>query len=553
MFINNNKFHASSADAGSGFFSGTSFKVCLLALLSLLMSSAASAQTLAREQILRAGNGSEPATLDPHKAEGVSDANIQRDLYEGLTSVSPQGAVIPGAAERWEISPDGLEYIFHLRESARWSNGDPVTAEDFVFALRRSADPATGSNYSQILTPILNADAVTAGKLKPQSLGVEAVDALTLLIRLKSPTPYFLGLLSHSTTYPIHRASFAKHGAGFARAGKLISNGAYQLSEWVVQSQVTLTRNPYYWNNAATTINKVIYYPTEDINSELKRYRAGELDYTYEIPLVQAKWVRQRFGKELRIATYAGTYYYGFNLTRPPFKDNPKLREALSLAVDRDVIVDKVMNGLALPAYGWVPPGISNYTPQKPEWASWSREKRIAEARRLYAEAGYSAESPAELEIRYNTHDDHKRIAVVIAAMWKQYLGVRATLINEEFKVYLNNRNLKRVTQAFRAAWIADYDDASAFTDILHSSHGQNDSGYNDAGYDALLAQAAAEPNLVRRRELLEQAEQRVLADWPIMPIYYYVSKHLVKPHVAGWQDNILDYHYSKDLRILAH
>lgn len=519
----------------------------------LLAADAAAAPALAREQVLRAGNGPEPATLDPHKSEGVSDANILRDLYEGLTSVSPTGAVIPGAAERWDISADGLEYVFHLRDAARWSNGDALTAEDFVFGLRRSADPRTASNYSQILTPILNADAVTSGHQPPETLGVDALDTHTLRIRLKAPTPYFLGLLSHSTTYPIHRASYERYGAGFARPGRLVSNGAYQLAEWVVQSQVTLRRNPHYWNNAATSIDTVIFVPTEDLNSELKRYRAGELDVTYEIPLVQAPWIREHFGRQLRVATYAGTYYYGYNLTRPPFKGSPALRRALALVVDRDVIVNKVLKGVAKPAYGWVPPGVWNYTPQQPEWATWSRERRLAEARRLYAQAGFTAEHPAEVEIRYNTNEDHKRIATVIAAMWKQTLGVRTSLVNEEFKVFLNNRNLKRVTQAFRASWIADYDDASAFLDILHSTHGQNDSGYKNPVYDALLAQAAHEPDLARRRELLQQAERVALDDDPLLPIYYYVSKHLVKPWVDGWQDNILDYHYSKDLRILEH
>lgn len=525
----------------------------LLALLLLLPMAAAAAPALAREQVLRAGNGPEPATLDPHKAEGVSEANILRDLYEGLTSVSPTGEVIPGAAQRWDVSRDGLSYTFHLRPAARWSNGDPVTAQDFVAGLQRAAAPATGSTYSQILTPILNADEVTAGKLPPEQLGVQALDDLTLRIRLKGPAPYLLGLLGHSTTYPVHRPSLAQHGAAFARAGKLVSNGAYRLSEWVVQSQVTLLRNPHYWNNAATVIDKVVYYPIEDVNSELKRYRANELDVTYEIPLVQARWIRENLGKELRIATYAGTYYYGFNLTQPPFRNNPALRKALALAVDRDVIVNKVMHGIAKPAWGWVPPGIWNYTPQQPEWAGWTRERRLQEARRLYAEAGYGPGRPAEIEIRYNTHDDHKRIAIVVAAMWKQALGVRTQLVNEEFKVFLNNRNLKRVTRVFRASWIADYDDASAYADILHSTHGQNDSGYSSPEYDALLARIAQEADPAKRRELLQQAERMALEDGPLMPIYYYVSKHLVKPWVDGWHDNILDYHYSKDLRVLAH
>ena len=504
--------------------------------------------TAQAESVLRQGNGNEPETLDPHKSEGVSSANILRDLFEGLCSLSPKGEVIPGAARGWEVAQGGRLYTFYLRPSARWSNGDAVTAEDFVFALRRSADPATGSAYSQMLSPIENADAVVAGKLPPSALGVYAVDAHTLRIRLKAATPYFLGLLTHATTFPLHRSSVAQHGSQFARAGKLVSNGAYQLAEWVVQSQVTLTRNAHYWNNAATRIDRVVYVPTEDINAEIKRYRAGELDTTYEIPLVQAPWIREQFGSELRIATYIGSYFYGFNLTRPPFKDNPKLRRALSLVVDREVIVGKVMNGVAAPAYGWVPPGTWNYTPQKPDWAEWPMAQRIALAQQLYAEAGYSAEQPFEVEIRYNTHDDHKRIAIVIAAMWKQALGVRTRLINEEFKVFLNNRKLRKDTQAFRMAWIGDFDDASSFADILHSTHGQNDTGYANPAYNALVAKAALEPDLAARRALLEQAERQMLDDVPLMPIYFYVSKHLVKPQVKGWEDNLLDYHYSKDL-----
>jgi oligopeptide transport system substrate-binding protein len=494
----------------------------------------------AAHNVLRAGNGPEPETLDPHRSEGVSASNILRDLYEGLCNVAPDGRIVPGAASHWEIAPDGRRYVFHLRKEGRWSNGDPLTAEDFVAGLRRSVDPATGSSYSQMLAPILHAPDILTGRRPVEDLGVEALDAHRLQIRLTAPAPYLLGLLTHATTFPIHRASLAQHGAGFARPGRLIGNGAYRLHDWVVQSQVTLRRNPHYWNDASTRIDEVVYVPTENQSSELKRYRAGELDYTYEIPLVQAPWIRRQFGDELRIAAYSGTYFYGFNVTRPPFRDNPALRHAL-------------MHGAALPAWSWVPPGTWNYEPQRPDWADWPAARRLAEARRLYAAAGYSADRPLEVELRYNTHDDHKRIAIVIAAMWKQHLGVRTRLVNEEFKVFLNNRKLRAITEIFRASWIADFDDATSFAEILHSRHGQNDQGYANSGYDGLLARAAVEADLVRRRSLLEQAERLMLADAPLIPIYFYVSKHLVKPWVQGWQDNLLDYHYSKDLWLLPH
>jgi oligopeptide transport system substrate-binding protein len=501
---------------------------------------------------LRIGNGNEPETLDPQRVEGVSASNIARDLYEGLTALSSHGEVVAGAAERVDVSVDGLEYRFHLRSQARWSNGDPLGAEDFVAGLRRSVDPATASAYAQMLAPIEAATEVIAGARPPTQLGVQALDARTVLIRLRAPTPYFLGLLSHPSTFPIHRPSLQRWGRDFARPGRLISNGAYRLESWTPQSSIRLKRNRYYWNDAQTTIDTVVYQPSEDSNAELKRYRADELDVTYEIPLQQAPWLRQHYGRDLHVAGYLGTYFYGFNCSRPPFKDNPKLRRALSLAVDRQVIVDKVMNGLALPAYSLLPPGLSGYVPQRPDWADWSRERRLAEARRLYAEAGYSAQRPLEAELRYNTHEDHRRIATVVAAMWKQWLGVRTRLLNEEFKVFIQNRNLRKITQLFRAVWIADYDDPTAFTDILHSSHGQNDMAYSNPDYDSLLSLAAAEADSERRRQHLAQAEQLLLRDQPLLPIYTYTSKHLVKPWVQGWQDNPLDIHYSKDLRIVG-
>lgn len=527
--------------------------VCALWLVSGLAFAIPPALAPPDQQVLNHGNGAEPNSLDPHRAEGVSTSNIVRDLYEGLTAISPKGEVVPAAAASWTISADGRRYSFTLRERLRWSDGSPLVAADFVAGLQRSIAPATGNTYAQMLGAIDQADAVLKGLQPPSALGVAAPDAQTVIITLTAPTPYLLGLLSHPSSFPIHGPSLSRWGKDFARPGKLVSNGAYTLRDWVVQSHVTLQRNPQYWDNAHTVIEQVVYHPSEDINAELKRYAADEFDTTYEIPLVQAKALQQRYGSELRIAPYFGSYYYGFNLSKPPFKDNPKLRQALSMALDREVIVGKVMNGVALPAYSYVPPGIWNYTPQTPAWATWPRAKKLAEARRLYAEAGYSEANPLTVELRYNTHDDHKRIALVAAAMWKQWLGVKTRLINEEFKVFLQNRKQHLVTQLFRSAWISDYDDATSFLDLQTSSHGRNDSVYRNPAYDALLTQAAATADIAARRALLEQAERMVLTDLPVLPVYTYVSKHLVKPWVAGWQDNAYDYHYSKDLSVLAH
>ncbi len=512
---------------------------------------------LAEKQILRKGNGSQPQTLDPHKAEGVPSSNILRDLFEGLTGESPDGRIVPAGAESWDISEDGLTYTFHIRHNGRWSDGSPVTAQDFEYGLKRSLNPATGSKYTKILSPIRNADAVAAGALPLEALGVKALDDFTLRIELATPAPYFLGLLNHSSTYPMHKASVEKWGDAVAKPGHLVSNGAYTLDELVVQSHIKLVRNHHYWNDANTHINEVWYYPIEDQSSELKRYRAGEIDWTNEVPNNQFKWIKKYLGEELVINPWLGIYYYGFNLTRPPFKDNLKLRKALAMAVDRDILTGKVTQFGERPAYAFVPPGVSSgagtYTPQNPPWASWPREKQLAEARRLYEAAGYSKTNPLEVELRYNTSENHKKIAIAVAAMWKQALGVKTRLINEEWKVFLSNRKQKQVTQVFRAGWISDYNDPMSFLELLHSQHGINDSGYNNPEYDALLARIAAEPDAEKRTQLMQQAERLMLADQPVMPLYSYVVKRLVKPYVGGVGSNIMDHHYSKDWYILKH
>ncbi|MEN8720339.1 MAG: peptide ABC transporter substrate-binding protein [Oceanococcaceae bacterium] len=510
------------------------------------------AQELAPEQILHRGNGAEPQTLDPHRAEGVPASNILRDLYEGLTAEAPNGDLVPGGAERWEISDDGRVYTFYLRRDARWSNGDPVTAADFAYGLRRSADPATLSKYSQILSSIENAEAVIAGDMPPEALGVEVLDDYTLEVRLKAPTPYFLGLLSHSSTYPAHRASIEEHGDRFSRPGNLVGNGAYFLHNWVVQSHVHLKRNPHYWGNADVVLDEVYFHATEDQSSELKRYRAGELHFTNEVPLAQVRWIRENMPEEFRVSTYLGTYYYGFNLTQPPFKGNKALRRALTMAIQREIITEKVTRLGEQPAYSWVPPGVNNYTAQIPEWSRWPWPRQLEEARRLYAEAGYGPDNPLHIELRYNTSENHKKVAVAIAAMLKQNLGVRVNLVNEEWKVFLQNRKQKRVTQLFRAGWIGDYNDAYTFSELMHSKHGINDSAYNSPRYDALLEQASVEGDEARRREILEEAERLMLEDQPIMPIYFYVSKKMVSPRLDGFVPNIMDRHYSKHFRLLA-
>lgn len=504
-----------------------------------------------RANVLRKGNGAEPQTLDPHKAEGVPASNILRDLYEGLVSEAPNGDLVPGAAKSWKITDDGRVYTFYLREEGRWSNGEPLTAEDFVFGLRRSVDPATGSKYSHILSSIANAEAIIAGAKPPTEFGVTALNDHALEIRLKAPTPYFLGLLTHSTTYPVHQGAIAKHGDRFSRSGSLVSNGAYSLADWVVQSHISVVRNPHYWDNVNTSIEQVNYYVIEDQSAELKRYRAGEIDWTETVPLAQVRWIKENLANELKLSPYLGTYYYGFNLTKPPFKDNLVLRQSLSLAIDREIIAEKIAGLGQTSAYGWVPPGVAEYSPQSFDYASMSRKHRHAEAQRLYRESGYSEVNPLRLQFRYNTSENHKKIAIVVASMWKKLLGVQTELLNEEWKVFLENRKQKKVTQVFRAGWIGDYNDAFSFAELMHSRHGINDSGYNNPDYDGLLEKASIEADTVKRRAYLEEAERLLLQDHPVIPIYFYVSSSLIKPYVKGFVGNIMDHHYSKNLRLV--
>ena len=505
----------------------------LAALAGLLL--AAVTQVADAGQVLRRGNSVEPETLDPHRARGVSASNVLRDLYEGLTTESPSGEIVPGTAERWEVGDDGRLYTFHLRADARWSNGDAVTATDFVDSLRRLRAPATGSAVAQILAVIESE---------------EAADAQTLRVRLHAATPRLPALLSHPAAFPVHASNLA--GARF-EPGALVGNGAYRLAAWVAHAQITLERNPGYWDRANVAVDRVMFYPTENPASELKRYRAGELDWTDTIPVSQARWVKGNLASELHVAPYLGVYFYGFNLTRPPFKDNPALRRALALAVDRETLAARILATGETPAAGWIPPGIADYTPQRPEWADWTAERRLAEARRLYAEAGYSGDRPLDVELRYNTGDNHKRVALAVAWMWRQALGVKTHLVNEEYKVFLQNRRSRRVTQLFRADWIGDYDDAASFAERMLSDSGLDDTGYASPRYDALVRQAAGEGDPQRRRALLEESERVLLEDLPVLPLYFYVSKHLVKPYVTGWRPNIMDHHYSRYFQVLPH
>lgn len=533
-----------------------SFSILLLSALPLIGNAKPPAGVeLAKEQVLHRGNSAEPDSLDPQLSEAVNASHIQRDLFESLVSEAPNGDLIPGVAESWDISEDRRRYTFHIRDDARWSNGDPVTAHDFVFSWQRLVDPATGSRYSMMLASVTNAEEIIRGELPPSALKVAALDDHTFQVDLVAVTPYFLSMLTHSSVYPVHPPSVEKFGNNFTRPGNLVSNGAYKLAEWKIQSYIKVVRNEHYWDNENTTIESVYFYPIEDQNAEVLRYRAGELDMTSEdLPVSMLGWIRQNLPDDLHISPWLGVYYYGFNLTQPPFRDaDMKLRKALSMSIDREIITEKVLDNGTVPAYGFVPPGVLDYEGYEYPWKDMSREERIEEARRLYREAGFSEDEPLRIELRYNTEQNHKKIALAISAMWKQNLGVLTEIINQEWKVFLDVRAEKRITQAFRIGWIGDYNDPYTFLELGHSLSGQNDTGYAESSYDQLLKESFQVETAEERAALLKQAEQQFLEAYPIAPIYYYVTSRLIKPYVGGYQDNIMDHHYTKNFYIKAH
>ena len=524
----------------------------LLVVLSFAALSGCSNEAPDTGIVLQRGIPTDPESLDQHKARSTQALDVLRDIGEGLVAYSPSGELVPAAAERWEVSDDGLSYTFYLRPDARWSNGDAVTAAHFVFALRRLVTPDTAAFYANLLDALANAPEIVAGDLSPELLGVAAPDELTLVVRLTRPTPYILSLFSHPSTFPLHPGAIKQHGASFARPGKLLSNGAFVLDAWVPGSVIALRRNERYWNNDETSLDGVNYHVVVQDAAELNRYRAGELHITSTVPPDNFADLKTQFGSELRIAPYLGLYYYGFNLTRPPFKDNVALRKALSMAVDRDMLAEKIVGRGEAPAYSWVPPGVKNYEPTVFSFTSLTRDERNKLARRLYKEAGYSKKKPLRFEVRYNTSDTHKKIAVALQAMWKDVLGAEATLINEEYQVLLANMRNADVTQVFRSAWIGDYDDAHSFLSVLQSGSAANMPRYANQDYESLMQRAAEQIDLSRRALYLEEAERVMLADHPVIPLYFYVSKHLVSPRVRGWGDNVLDYHYSQHLSLSA-
>jgi len=523
----------------------------IFACIAILLSACGGAEDAQRETVLNRGLGAEPESMDTHKARTNQAGDVQRDLGEGLTGYTADGQPELAAAERVEVSDDGLQYTFWLRPEGKWSNGDRVTAQDFVFSFRRLVNPTTAAFYAQqSLGAVVNATEIVAGKKPARDLAVEAIDELQLRITLNNPVPYFLALLSHPSTFPMHRPSVELHGDAHARPGNLVSNGPYELQAWEVGSYIEIVRNEHYRNNDETAIDRVRHHITPEAAAELNRYRAGELDITFSVPSEAFQQMRKERPNELRVSPYLAVYYYGFNMTRPPFRDNPKLRQSLSMAIDRETLTEKVTARGETPAYGWVPPGTNNYEPRQFLYANLSKDERHRKARELYREAGFGEDEPFSVEIRYNTSQGHRRIALAVQSMWKAVLGVEATLINEEAQVLLENIRMQDVTQVFRLSWTGDYNDAHTFLSIMESDNPSNLTGFRNDEYDGLMDKAAVQADPRVRQVYLEEAEKLLLAEHPVIPLYFYVNKNMVSPRVRGWEDNVLNYHYSQHLSL---
>ncbi len=521
-------------------------RLLLWALLAMAGDAAAQSVT-ATPDTLQRGNGPEPSTLDAHRCPEVACGNILRDLYEGLVTEDARGRLIPGMAETWEMSADGRTWTFHLRDGLRWSNGEALTAEQIVASFRRAFTPATAAPFAVHFDAIRNAALVQQGKLAPERLGVSAPDSRTVVFAL-SRSAALPQLLLLPIAFPVYLPAVARFGAQHTRPGHLVSNGAYRLAEWTPQASLTLERNPHFREPAA--IARVRFQVTEDAASELQRFQAGGLHITETVPPQPLPQLRARFGSQLRISPYLGSMWLGLNLTRPPLRGNLALREALSLAIDRDKLTRYITGLGEMPAYGVVPPGVADYRPASLPWASATQAQRERLARERYRAAGYSDEKPLQIELRYNTSTPHRRMNLAIAAMWREVLGARVTLRNEEWKVFVGNRKQRVITQVFRGGWIADVNDARNFLANFESGSVTNWSGVADPGFDALMGAADDAPTAAARALRMQQAEARLLAQHALLPIYFYTSKHLVRPGVLGFESNALDHHPSRFLRL---
>ena len=502
--------------------------------------------------VYRRGNDADPETLDPHKTSTVAEAHILRDLYEGLLTYDNFGAIIPGTAERWSISDDRLTYRFSLRPDGRWSNGDPVTAEDFLYSLRRILDPKTGAKYAEVLFPIRGAAAVNAGEAPPETLGVAAPDPATVEIVLGEPVPYLLELLTHQTALPVHRPSLAQWGDGFTRPGRAVTNGPYALIDWVPNDRITLRKNPHHRDAGAIAIDQVDFVTTPDLAAAVRRYAAGEIESLADLPADQIASLKQRFGPQVRLGPGLGLLAIGVNSRKKPF-DDPRVRRALSLSIDREFLGAAVWGETMAPAYSFCPPGLDNALPSPllpgRDDGPIDREEQ---ALRLLAEAGFGPKNPLSVEYRFNVTDNNRNTAIALADVWRG-IGVTTRFVATDAKTHFAYLRDGGDFDLARMSWIADYSDPQNFLFLLRTGNdGFNAGRWSNPRFDGLLTQAAQERDVAKRARMLFDAESIVLDELPWIPVLHYRSKALIAPRLHGVHENIRNAAPTRYLRLDA-
>ncbi|MEI7228548.1 peptide ABC transporter substrate-binding protein [Pectobacterium carotovorum] len=528
------------------------------ALMAAMTGNAVAAQVpagtvLAEKQEIVRHIKDEPASLDPIKAVGLPEAQVARDLFEGLVNQDAKGNIVPGVALRWQTT-DNRTFIFTLRDNARWSNGEPVTANDFVYSWRRLVTPENSSPFAWFarLAGIQNAEQILAGKLPVDQLGVTAVNDHTLKVQLSKPVPYFVSLTANFSLFPVHQATVEKFGNDWTKQGNLIGNGAFKLDHRVVNEKLVLTQNPYYWDNANTRLTKVTFVPINQESNATKRYLSGDIDITESFP----KNLYQKLLKDLPGQVYTpeqlGTYYYAFNTQRAPTND-ARVRKALSYAIDRKVIAEKVLGTGEKPAWHFTPDVTAGFKPTESLLQQYSQDELDAQAKALMAAAGYGPNNPLKLSLLYNTSESHQKIAIAVASMWKKTLGVDVRLSNQEWQTYIDSRNSGNF-DVVRASWVGDYNEPSTFLSLLASHHSGNIARFKNANYDRVLDEAGNQTNPQALNADYNRAEQILMDEAPIAPIYQYTNGRLIKPWVKGYPiTNPEDVAYSHMLYIEKH
>ncbi len=531
----------------------TAFRALALTALFLLAACSRSGsgnQTVHAPDYLVRGNGSEIKSLDPHYIDGIWEANVVGEALVGLTTDAADGSPMPGAAISWETSPDGKTWTFHMRDHV-WSDGQPVTAEDFVFAWRRILEPARGAPYSYYLWLIKNARAISSGKLPTSALGVAAKNDKTLVVELEHPASYMLQYLLHQAVFPVPRHAVLAKGDDWAKPQNYVANGPYIPTEWVPNDHVTLVKNPKFYDAANVRLQTIIYKPTSDSLAALKAIRSGELDTQNIIPAAEIDWMRTHIARALQIRTYLGVNYLVPNFQRKPFQDI-RLRLAIALVLDREALANKIIKLGELPAYHFVPPDTANY-PGGAEltFKSLGYDARLAKARRLMTEMGYGPNNHFLTTYDTTTMPDAKRGAAALQAMLRR-IYIDATIINTDTQLFYKKLQQGQFDLT-TGAWIGDFDDAGTFLDLLRSASGNNYGGYKNPRYDALLDRANQTLDLKARGELLKQAEQVALDDIAVIPSRFLVTQDIVEPYVKGWVPNVRDFNRSRWLWIDPH